>query len=55
MSYVPSILIGKLVTPLMEIPKEVGNQQERVWPIACSFFLRKENYYSLDCKKNLRT
>ena len=40
---------------LMELPKEVGSKQKRVWPMVCRFFLRKEKDCSLDCKENLRT
>ena len=44
-TYVPSILIDsnhRLVIHLMELPKEVENEHNRVWPIVCRFFLRKE-------------
>ena len=52
-SYVPSIQIRKLVTPLMQLPKEVGSKQKRAWPTVCRFFSRKEKDCFLDCKEIL--
>ena len=52
-TYVPSILILKLVPTSMELPKEIGRKQKRFRSIVCKFSLRKG--FFLDFKENLNT
>ena len=44
-TYVPSLLIQKFVTPLIDLPKEVGSKLKRVWPEVADSFREKKNVF----------